>query len=83
MIKVELSNKKVDLMIKVELSPSTKYCVICFIKNPLKMLKKAFYLILNAPFILKIFKFLSSLFMSFKKNGLIRKIRLTLKFITP
>ena len=46
-------------MIKVELSPSTKYCVICFIKNPLKMLKKAFYLILNAPFILKVFKFLS------------------------
>ena len=82
MIKVELSNKKVDLMIKNEIS-STKYCVICFIKNPLKMLKKAFYLILNAPFILKIFKFLSSLFMSFKKNGLIRKIRLTLKFITP
>ena len=56
MIKVELSNKKVDLMIKNEIS-STKYCVICFIKNPLKMLKKAFYLILNAPFILKIFKF--------------------------
>ena len=46
-------------MIKVELSPSTKYCVICFIKNPLKILKKAFYLILNAPFILKVFKFLS------------------------
>ena len=39
-----------------------KNCDICFIKSPLKMLKNAFYFILKALFVLKIFKFLSRLF---------------------
>ena len=47
------------LGIKVRLSPSKKICVICLIESPLKMMKNAFYFILKAIFILKIFKFLS------------------------
>ena len=43
-------------------------------------MKNAFYFILKALFVLKIFKFLSRLFG--QKNGLIRKIRLTSKFMT-
>ena len=39
-----------------------KNCDICFIKCPLKMMKNAFYFILKALFVLKIFKFLSRLF---------------------
>ena len=47
---------------KVGLSPSKQNCVICFIESPLKIMKNAFYFILKALFILKIFKFLSWLF---------------------
>ena len=47
---------------KVGLSPSKKICVICFIESPLKVMKNAFYFILKALFVLKIFKFLSRLF---------------------
>ena len=36
-----------------------KMCFFCFIESPLKMMKNAFYFILKAPFVLKIFKFLS------------------------
>ena len=48
--------------IKVGLSPSKKMCIICLIESPLKMMKNAFYFILKALFILKIFEFLSRLF---------------------
>ena len=34
-------------------------CVARFIESPLKMMKNAFYFILKAFFVLKIFKFLS------------------------
>ena len=54
-------------MIKVGLSPSKKICVIWFIESPLKMIKIAFYFILNALFVLKIFKFLSRLFAYLEK----------------
>ena len=47
---------------KVGFSPSNKICVICLIESPLKMMKNAFYLIVKALFVLKIFKFLSRLF---------------------
>ena len=47
---------------KVRLSPSEKSCVICLIESPLKMMKNAFYFILKALFVLKMFKFLSRLF---------------------
>ena len=49
-------------ILKVGLSPSKKNCVICFIESPLKKMKNAFYFILKALFVLKIFKFLSWLF---------------------
>ena len=37
----------------------SKKCVICFIESSLKIIKNAFYFILEALFVLKIFKFLS------------------------
>ena len=36
-----------------------KFLFICFNKSPLKMMKNAFYFILKALFVLKIFKVLS------------------------
>ena len=48
--------------IKVGLSPSKKSCIIWLIESPVKMMKNAFYIILKALFILKIFKFLSRRF---------------------
>ena len=58
--------------------------VICFIENPLKMMKNTFCFVLKALFILKTYKFLSWLFVHVEKmkNGLMRKIRLVLKFMT-
>ena len=47
---------------KVGLSPSKKTCVTCFIESPLKMMKNAFYFIVKALFVPKIFKFLSRVF---------------------
>ena len=67
---------------KVGLSPSKKLCIICLIESPLKMMKNAFYFILKALFVLKLFTFLSRLFWSCRKNGLIRKLRLISKFMT-
>ena len=45
--------------LKVGVSLSKKICVICFTESPLTMMKNAFYFILKALFVLKIFKFLS------------------------
>ena len=36
-----------------------KKIVVCFIKSPLKMMKNVFYFVLEALFVLKVFKFLS------------------------
>ena len=36
-----------------------KICFICLFESPLKMMKNAFYFIIKALFVLKIFKFLS------------------------
>ena len=44
-------------MVKVGLSPPQKNCIICLIEIPLKMMKNAFYFILKALFVLKIFNF--------------------------
>ena len=49
-------------VLKVGLSPSKKVCVICQSENSLKMMKNAFYFVLKAFFVLKIFKLLSWLF---------------------
>ena len=43
--------------IKVGLSPSKKNCFIYFNESPLEIVKNAFYFILKALFVLKIFKF--------------------------
>ena len=51
-------NNLPDLLIKVGLSPSKKVFFICFNDSPSKMMKNAFYFILKALFLLKIFKFL-------------------------
>ena len=64
------------------LSPSKKKFVICLIESPLKLLKNNFYFVLKGFFVLKIFKFLSGHFGHVRKNSLIRKIRLTSKFMT-
>ena len=44
-------------------------------------MKNAFYFILKAVFVLKIFKFLSSLFGHIEKTAWLEKIRLISKFI--
>ena len=49
-------------ILKVGLSPSKKACVIYLTESFLKMMKNAFYFILKALFILKLFTFLSRLF---------------------
>ena len=69
-----------SLFFEVGLSPSKKI-VICLIKSPLKMMKNAFYFILKALFVLKIKVFVTT-FWSCRKNGLIKKTRLTSNFIT-
>ena len=52
-------NQKVKLKLKLTLTFQKK-CIICFVE--ITMMKNAFYFILKALFILKIFKFLSGLF---------------------
>ena len=59
-----------------------KICIICFIESSLKLIKNAFYFIVKALFFLKIFKFLSCFSWSCRRNNLIRKVRLTSKFMT-
>ena len=48
--------------LKFGLSPSKKFLLVSFNKSSLKMMKNASYFILEALFVLKIFKFLSSRF---------------------
>ena len=59
----------VPLYTQVGPSPSKEICVICFIESLLKMTKNAFCFILNALFVLKIFKFLSWLFGHVEKTA--------------
>ena len=61
-----------------------KKIIICFNDSPSKIMKNAFYFILKAIFVLKIFKFLSWLFGHAEKAAwLERLIRLISKFRTP
>ena len=71
-----------EIKLKVGLSPSKNFFVICFSAALLKMIKNPFYFILKALFVLKIFKLLSWLFWSHRKNGLIRKTKLISKLMT-
>ena len=50
-------------------------------ESPLKMMKNAFYFTIKALFVIKMLKFCLDLLIMYKK-GLIRKIRLTSKFMT-
>ena len=54
-----LSNEDVNKLFKVKLSPSKKFFLICLNYSPSKTMKNAFYFILKALFVLKIFKYLS------------------------
>ena len=58
-----------------------KKVFICFSDSPSKMMKNAFYFILKVLFILKIFKFLSSLSGHVEKTAWLER-RLISKFVT-
>ena len=60
------TNNEVNLF-KVRLSPSKK--IICFNKSPLKMMENAFYFILKALFVFKIFNFFSGLFVHVEETA--------------
>ena len=53
--------------------PRKEIYIICFIESPLKVTKNAFYFILKALFVLKIFKFLSWLFGHVGKTALLER----------
>ena len=59
-----------------------KEMYFCFIERPLKIMKTALYFILKSLFVLKILKLLSWIFGHAGKRSLIRKTRLTSKFMT-
>ena len=63
---------------KVGLSPSKKICVICLIEN----YKKCFLFHLKSSFRSKDISVFVTTFWSYRKNGLIRKTRLTSEFMT-
>ena len=58
-----------------------KRVVIFFIENPLKLMGNAFYFILKALLILEIFQFFVTTSWSCRENDLIRKVKLTSKFM--
>ena len=61
-INICLKSEKIFLqhkILKLDSHLPTKTCFICFNESPLKFMKAAFYFILKAFFVLKIFKFLS------------------------
>ena len=57
------------MTIKVGHSPSKKISAICLIESLSKMMKNAFYFILKALSVFKIFKFLSRLFGHVEKTA--------------
>ena len=71
---------KICKFFKVVLSHLKKKLFVCFNESPFKMMRNAFYFILKALFVLKIFKILS--WHIGHVEGLIRKIRLISKFLT-
>ena len=52
-----------------QLSPSKTNCFICFNESSVKMIKNAFCFILKTLFVLKIFEFLSWLFVHLEKTA--------------
>ena len=73
-LKLEKDKKKKfakikERKLKIRLWPFKKYCLIFFNENTVKMMKNAFYFILKARFVLKIFKVLSWLCGHIEKMG--------------
>ena len=65
---INLINSLITLLLLKSDSHPLKYCLICFTESPLKKMKNDFYFILKALFNLKLFKFLSSLFVHVGKT---------------
>ena len=65
--------QKSDTPLKSDCRLPKKICVICFIESPIKMIKNAFYFVLKALFVLKIFKFLSLIFGHVEKKARLRR----------
>ena len=61
------------LILKSDSHLPKKFCVISLIESPLEAMKNAFYFILKALFVLKIFKFLSRLFGNVGKTALLER----------
>ena len=53
---------KIFMNVKSDSHIPKNFCFICFNESPLKLMKDAFYFILKALFVLKIFRFLPWLF---------------------
>ena len=66
---------------KFGLSPSKNLCVICLIESHLKMMKNVFFFSLKSFFCSQDINFFVTTFWLCRKNSLIRKIRLTSKFM--
>ena len=58
MIEIDKKMKLSYLLFEVRLSFSEKVRFICFNEKHLRMMKNAFYFVLKAVFVFKIFKFL-------------------------
>ena len=74
-----------DHLLKSDPHLSKKNCVVCLIESHLKLMKNAFCFILKAFYLKTFFHYIYvfvSTFCSCRKNSLIRKISLTLKFMT-
>ena len=69
------------LYLKLDSHLPKKILLICFNDSASKLMKNAFYFILEALFVLKIFNFVLT-FWACRKNGLIRKIKLISKSMT-
>ena len=60
---------ELESLLKLDSHLPKKFCFICFTESPLKMMKNAFYFILKALLVLKVFKFLSWLFAHVEKTA--------------
>ena len=78
---IQTRSQQVAFNLKLDSHLSKKFIFICFNESPLKMMKNAFYFILKALLVLRIFKFVLT-FWSCRRNSLIRKTRLISKFLT-
>ena len=79
---VELSGY-LKCTLKVGLSSSENFCIICSTESPLKMMKNAFYCIVKTLFVLKMFKFLSWLFGHVEKTVWLERLTAKLMALQP